>query len=62
MWFSDFKVLNVAKSDGKIIITAWAKGGGERGPFEAQREYTLVLEDDKWKLQTIREGTVRYLP
>jgi hypothetical protein len=62
VWFSDFKVLNVAKSDRRIIITAWAKGGGERGDFEAQREYILVLENDKWKVDTIREGTVRYLP
>lgn len=62
VWFTDFKVLNVGRSDGKIVITARARGGGERGAFEVQREYILVPENGDWKLEMIREGTVRYLP
>jgi hypothetical protein len=60
--FSDVKVLGVRRRGEKITITARARGGGERGPFEARREYILVRENGDWKIDLIMEGTVKYLP
>lgn len=60
--FSDFKVLNVQRTGGQIIITTRATGGGERGTFEAQIEYVFVQENGEWKMDTIIEGNKKYLP